>query len=281
MKPVLVEILGWPLRGYGAFVGAALVISMTLVLRYGRRIGIPMQPLLDAAFASVIGGIVGGRLLYILVHARDFLDSPLSALRVWEGGMMYFGGLLVGMVLGIVVAVRRGLPLWPSLDTIAPALGAGQALGRMACLIAGCCYGMEWHGPWSIAFHDELSSVPPSMLGVPLLPTQVLQIAEGLLLWGLGAWMFRRRRWDGQAFLVTMAAAGATRFVIEGLRDDDARGFFFEAWFGHTFSTSRVLGLVMIAGAAIAWAVRAARHVEPRVDDGGPEPGMAGPAPAA
>jgi phosphatidylglycerol---prolipoprotein diacylglyceryl transferase len=238
---------------------------MTLVMRYGRRIGLPQQALLDAAFAAVIGGIVGSRLLYVIIHARDFLEAPLGALKVWEGGMMYFGGLLFGMIVGVAVAVRRGLLLWPALDTVAPALGAGQALGRLACLIAGCCYGMEWDGAWSITFpHDELSSVPPALQGVPLLPAQVLQIGEGLFLWGLGLWAFRRRRWDGEAFVVVMGVAGVTRFLIEGLRDDDARGFFLEETFGHTFSTSRVLGLAMVVFAIAVWVLRTLRQSAPK-----------------
>ena len=146
MKPVLLWIYEWPLRGYGAFVGACLVVGMSLVMRYGRRTGLPAQGLLDAAFAAVMGGIVGSRLLYVLVHSGEFVDAPLSALRVWEGGMMYFGGLLVGMVVGSVVAIRRGVNLWAGLDTIAPAMGASQAIGRVACLIAGCCYGPEIGG---------------------------------------------------------------------------------------------------------------------------------------
>lgn len=266
MKPVLVWIYDWPLRGYGAFVGACLVVGMTLVMRYGRRGGLPAQGLLDAAFASVIGGIVGSRLMYIAVHFRTF-ESPLDALKVWEGGMMYFGGLLLGMFVGIAVALRRGITLWAAVDTVAPSLGAGQAIGRVACLIAGCCYGMEMHGPWSIAFPpSDHSSVPPGLWGVPLLPTQVLQIAEGLFLWGLGVWLYKRRKWDGQPFIVVMGVAGLTRFLIEGLRDDDARGFFLEAQFGHTFSSSRVLGLAMIAGALAAYALRTFQYSAPRAD---------------
>ena len=265
MKPVLVELFDWPLRSYGAFVGIALVVGMTLILRYGRREGtVSSYALLDATFAAVIGGIVGSRLLYLLVHARDFVDQPWAALRVWEGGMMYFGGLLFGMVTGVVVALRRGVSLWPALDTVAPVLGPGQALGRIACLVAACCYGPEWHSPFAITFHDELSSVPLHLLGVPLLPVQVLQIGEGILLWALGAWVLRHKRWDGQPFLVVMAAAGATRFLLEGLRDDEARGFFLQAQFGETFSTSRVLGLVMIAAAALAWAWRSSRAAAPK-----------------
>jgi len=267
VKPVLVWIYEWPLRGYGAFVGACLVVGMSLVMRYGRRSGLPVQGLLDAAFASVIGGIVGSRLLYVLVHYRDFMEAPLTALRVWEGGMMYFGGLLSGMVVGSIVAIKRGVNLWAGLDTVAPAMGASQAIGRVACLIAGCCYGMEIGGPWAISFpHDELSSIPSILQGVPLLPVQVLQIGEGLFLWWLGVWLFKHRRFDGQPFLIVLGVAGLTRFVLEGLRDDDARGFFFQETFGRTFSTSRVLGLGMMAAALVALVIRHTRQAAPRGD---------------
>lgn len=267
MKPVLLWISEWPLRGYGAFVGACLVVGMSLVMRYGRRIGLPAQGLLDAAFGAVIGGIVGSRLLYVLVHSSDFIEAPLSALRVWEGGMMYFGGLLSGMIVGSVIAVRRGVNLWAGLDTIAPAMGASQAIGRVACLIAGCCYGAEIESAWAVTFpHEELSSIPPLQQGAPLLPIQILQIGEGIFLWWLGVWAFKRRKWDGQAFLLIMGVAGLTRFVLEGLRDDDARGFFMQETFGKTLSTSRVLGLAMIAAAILAFVVRNARQAAPRGD---------------
>ena len=282
MKPVLLEILGWPLRTYGALVGACLVVGMTLVLRYGRRSGIDQHALLDAVFASVIGGIVGSRLLYIIVHARDFLDQPLGALKLWEGGMMYFGGLLFGMVCGIFVAWRRGLDLWPALDTVAPAMGPSQGIGRVACLAAACCYGGEWNHPLAVTFHDPLSSVPAGLLGVPLLPVQVLQIAEGILLWGVGLWALKRRRWHGEAFLLVMAVAGATRFVLEGLRDDDARGFFLQDTFGKSLSTSRLLGLGMIAGAAAIWLWKRSRARAPvSTPPEGTSPGVAESAPAA
>ena len=276
MKPVLIWIQDWPLRGYGAFVGACLVVGMTLVMRYGRRSGLAPQGLLDAAFASVIGGIVGSRLMYVVVHFRS-LESPLDAFRVWEGGMMYFGGLLLGMFVGVAVALRRGMKLWPAVDVVAPSLGAGQAIGRVACLIAGCCYGMEHQSAWSITFPAvELSSVPPALQGIPLLPVQVLQIGEGVLLWALGVYAYKYRRFDGQPFILVMGVAGLTRFLIEGLRDDDARGFFMEETFGHTFSSSRVLGLAMILGAIVAYGIRTLRHAAPKAGEAPEIPAEAG-----
>ncbi len=265
MKPILIELFGYHLRGYGAFVGAALVISMSIVMRYGRRLGLKQEALLDATFASVIGGLIGGRLMFVIVHWPSFASNPLSMFHVWEGGMMYFGGLVLGIVSGSVVAIRKGLPIWRGVDTVAPAMGAGQALGRMACVVAGCCYGPVHHGPWAITFTDKEASVPPELLGEPLLAIQIFQIFEGLFLFGLAVLLFRRRKFDGQTFLLTLAAAGVTRFLMEGLRDDPARGFFLPSVFGETFSSSRVvgIGLVVISLSLYAWRVFSLRGSAP------------------
>ncbi len=243
MKPVLLWLGSYPIRGYGAFVGAALVISMTLVMRYGRRVGLRQDHLLDAAFASVIGGLIGSRLMYVVVHAGDFRGDPLAVLRVWEGGMMYFGGLVLGILTGTVVAIRKGLPIWAAVDCVAPAMGAGQAIGRVACLVAACCYGPPHAGEWGIVFTDPYASAP---LGVSLLPVQIFQVIEGMLLWGVGAWLFKHRRFDGMAFLGTLALAGFTRIVMEEFRGDDARGFFLQSVFGETVSSSRAVGIALI-----------------------------------
>lgn len=243
MKPVLLWLGDYPIRGYGAFVGAALVISMTLVMRYGRRIGLRQDYLLDSAFASVIGGLIGARLMYVLVHAGDFTGDPFAVLRVWEGGMMYFGGLVLGIVSGTVVAIRKGLPIWSAVDCVAPAMGAGQAIGRVACLVAACCYGPPHAGEWGIVFTDPYASAP---LGVPLLPVQIFQIIEGMVLWAFGSWLFKHRTFDGQAFLGTLALAGFSRIVMEGFRGDDARGFFLQPVFGETISSSRAVGVGLI-----------------------------------
>ena len=79
-------------------------------------------------------------------------------------------------------------------------------------------------------------------------------------------WLFKHRRFDGQPFLIVLGVAGLTRFVLEGLRDDDARGFFFQETFGRTFSTSRVLGLGMMAAALVALVIRHTRQAAPRGD---------------
>lgn len=260
MKPILLELFGFPIRGYGAFVGAALVISMSIVMRYGRRLGLKQEALLDASFASVIGGLVGGRLMFVIVHWRDFVGDPLSIFQVWEGGMMYFGGLVLGIASGTVVAIRKGLPIWRGVDTIAIAMGPGQALGRVACVVAGCCYGPRHDGPWAIVFTDPNASIPQGpggLNGVPLLPVQIFQVFEGLALFAFALILFRYRRWDGQTFLLTLAAAGFTRIVMEGLRDDPARGFVLESVFGQTLSSSRAVGLALIAGSLALYAYRA------------------------
>lgn len=264
MHPLLIQLGHIPIRAYGAFVGAALVCGMSLTVRYGRRGGMSGERILDAAYAGVIAGLIGGRLMYILVHAPEFVRDPLSALKVWEGGMMYFGGLVLGVVAGIFVAVRLGLPLWRAADSIAPAMGAGQAMGRIACLCAGCCYGKPWSGPLAVVFRNPLAAVPPSLLGVGLIPTEAMQIGEGLFLWWLGVFLLRRKKWDGQAFLWTFAAAGVTRALIEELRGDAARGFLMPSVFGEAFPSSRVVGIAMVLVAVSVSIWKAREHAARR-----------------
>jgi phosphatidylglycerol:prolipoprotein diacylglycerol transferase len=256
VHPVLIWLGSIPVRAYGAFVGAALVTGMSLCVRYARRVGIPGERMLDATYASVVAGLIGARLMYVLVHIGDFTNDPMAALRVWEGGMMYFGGLVMGIVVGSWAAIRLKVPIWSGVDCIAPAMGAGQAVGRIACLAAGCCYGKKYAGMWSITFSDPLAAAPPHLA---LIPTQALQIGEGLLLWWFGAWMFKHRRWDGQAFLYTLAAAGVTRSLLEELRGDSARGFFMPSMFGESMPSSRVVGIALVAAAVGVTIVRTAK----------------------
>jgi phosphatidylglycerol---prolipoprotein diacylglyceryl transferase len=261
VHPVLFFLGRIPIRAYGAFVGAALVAGMSMVVRYGRRNGLPGDRLLDATYAGVVAGLVGGRVMYVLVHLGDFRADPMAALRVWEGGMMYFGGLVLGVIVGCLAAHRAGLSIWRSADCIAPAIGAGQAVGRVACLAAGCCYGKVCSWPIAISFHDHLAAIPPDLLGRSLIPTQVLQMGEGLFLWVLGAWMFRRKTWDGQAFLYTFAAAGVTRALLEELRGDSARGFLLPSILGDSMPSSRVVGVAMVM---VALGIAAAKTIRAR-----------------
>lgn len=265
MKPILFWLGEWPVRGYGAFVGAALVISMSLAVRYARRSGLSPERFLDASFAGVVGGLLGGRLMFVLVHAKDFAHDPLAAIRIWEGGMMYFGGLVLGTVAAVLAARRLRVPVWAGLDCIAPAIGAGQAVGRVACLLAGCCYGPPHDGPLGIAFHADGTAAP---IGVSLLPVQLFQVAEGLLLFAFGAWAFRHRRWSGQAFLATLALAGVTRFLMEGMRGDAARGFLLPELLGETLSSSRAISIGFVVVVAALWTWRSRANAARSVPDG-------------
>ncbi len=259
MKPILVWLHGLPLvgdlpiRGYGAFVGISLLVVMGLGVRYARKQGLPHDRFLDASFLAILGGLVGGRVMYVLVHAREFEGDPMAAFKVWQGGMMYFGGLLLGIAVGVGAAWRLGVRLWPALDCIAPTLGIGQAIGRLGCLVAGCCYGPASDSRFAMAFGDPAAAIPPSLRGVPLVPVQLLQVLEGGVLWALGWWAFRRRRFDGEAFVAVLGLAGLTRIVLEGLRADEARGFLLPALFGDAISSSRAVGGGMIAVALGIW----------------------------
>ena len=105
MHPEIFSIGPVTVYSFGVMLAIAFLASGNVVQRELGRKG--LDPELASTFTlwAAVGGIVGSRLLYVLVHYRDFMEAPLTALRVWEGGMMYFGGLLSGMVVGSIVAV--------------------------------------------------------------------------------------------------------------------------------------------------------------------------------
>jgi len=281
MRPVLFSV---PVGGalvrfpaYGAFVALGFVLGIGLFLRSGRREGFDTGRLQDLAFSSVVLGLVGSRVAFVLVNARAFIgacwpgghDAAVdwvrggcwAPLRFWDGGLVFYGGAAaVGAVLWSF-GRREGWSLLRLGDLAAPSVALGHAVGRIGCLMAGCCYGRACGEPWairfgpgSVAFDDALVGGrlgPGAVATAPLHPTQIYE-ALGELAIFVGLVMLRRR-WaaaghpgsvspGSEAAATARAAAPATpgrllgvyllayallRFGVELFRGDASRGFLF------------------------------------------------------
>lgn len=162
------------------------------------------------------------------------------------------GGVAAGIVTFVAYARARGLPLLRLGDAIAAPLALGQAIGRLGCFSAGCCYGVPSSSSWWAVTFDsaEAASRTGVPLGIPLVPVQLAQAGADLLvaLTLTVLWRFRLR--PGIVFAWYLVLYGTDRFLLEFWRGDTARGF----WFGGTVSTSQILGLAAVA-AGIVWLV--------------------------
>ena len=199
---------------------------------------------------------VGGHLLFVylqwpLVHARWQMGS-------WD--TMLYSGLHAGASIGAVIVVGA-LSFWifrvPALraaDAVVPCIGLSVAIARLGCFLEGCCYGLPCSWPWCISFpegsqpwhvHHSLLLIPPDATwSAPVHPLQLYFAASALLVLAIATWLYPRRRYDGQVFLVGLAVFAATSAALEGLRGDlTLRAY----WGGTPFLTVVALGLLAVA----------------------------------
>jgi len=217
MFPVLLSFKGFHLYTYGVMVALGVLAGVLFVRREARREGFDPERVTDLIFWTLLVGLICSRLVFVLLHWTEYRAEPLRALKFWEGGLVFYGGIVPGILLGIALMRRWGFPLWRTLDLAAPALALGHAIGRLGCFSAGCCYGKPTRLPWGVTFGDPRSLAP---LGVKLHPTQLYSSFGLFCLFFLLLWLRRRRAFGGQVFFTYMALYSAFRFGLEFLRGD-------------------------------------------------------------
>jgi phosphatidylglycerol:prolipoprotein diacylglycerol transferase len=239
MHPVLFHIGPFALHTYGLFVAVAFLSAMGLALREARRVGVDADRLLDLCFYILIAAIVGSRLLYVLLDWPTFRQDPVEIIRIWRGGLVFYGGFIAAFLAALWYIRSKGLALWKTADILAPSIAFGQFVGRIGCLFAGCCYGRPCNLPWAITFTSPESLAPT---GVPLHPTQIYSSLNGLLIFAVLVGLRRLKRFEGQIFWTYVLLYGVSRSIIEFFRGDD-RGTLVSAM----ISTSQIIGVAMAA----------------------------------
>lgn len=139
---------GIPVYGYGTMLFVAFVACTMLATRLGRRVGIPGEVFQELVLWLFVFGIVGARIMFIIYQifweGRQF-RSPLEYFAVWDGGLVFYGSFIGGVIGYLVVDrfLQRKYPFdrWKLLDVAAPCVALGLAIGRLGCLLNGCCYG--------------------------------------------------------------------------------------------------------------------------------------------
>ncbi len=231
------------LHMYGLLLVAALLSALWLAGRLARRHSLDPQKVQDLGIASIIAGLVGAKLLLVIIDFEQYRLSPRALLDVLQSGGVFYGGLLGGLPVAWWYIRKHGLPLLATLDVLAPAVALGQAVGRLGCFAAGCCFGAPSTAPWSVIFHNEdahaLVGVP---LAIPLHPSQLYEsfATFGLLLVLLA--VLKKRRFEGQVVATYLLIYAVIRFVLEFFRGDIARG----TVFGGALSTSQFIAVVVV-----------------------------------
>jgi len=221
VHPILFEIGGWPFPTYGLLLAASFLLALRVALGYARREGVQPEMVMNLWLWVLIAGVLGAKVLLYLTDLGYYWRNPGAIVASLRSAGVFYGGFAAGIAAGVFYIRRHGLPLWKCLDLSSPALALAQSLGRLGCLAAGCCYGRPTRLAWGITFHDSqaraITGVP---LELPLHPTQAIMSVVAFLCFLVLARFYRRKRFDGEVFLLYAFMETITRFGIEFLRGD-------------------------------------------------------------
>ena len=254
IDPIIAQLGPFQLGWHGVFSLLALVVGVWLGLGRAGQLGIDVDTMVSGLGWVIAGAVVGARLFHVLDHLPYYAQHPLEIVAVWQGGIAVYGGFVGGVLAGAVAAWRLGLPVWRSLDSAAPAMLVGQAVGRIGCLINGDAWGGPTGCPCGVVYWHEHALLPPELLGVPTHPYPLYEIAAVVGLLGL-LWVMRGRlARPGTIFLVTTIGYGVIRFFLSFVRQETVIVFGLQE-----------AQLVALATAAIALAILASRLIFARV----------------
>jgi len=255
MHPKILDIGPVTIHTYGLLLAVAFIAGIWLVSRNARRAGIDPDAMWNMGLIIIFAALVGAKVLLFLSDFSYYSQNPreIFSLSTLRSTGVYYGGLLLALAASAWYLRRAHLPGWKVADLAAPGIALGQAVGRLGCLSAGCCFGKPTQLPWGITFTDRYAydniGVP---LNVPLHPTQLYEAGAALLLFLFLQWRLAKRHFEGQIILEYLLLYAAARFVIEFFRDDE-RGFLFH----RLFSTSQFIGiLTMLAAAGLFFYLR-------------------------
>ena len=257
MYPRLFELGPITVYTYGVLLAAAYLLGLQLARVRAQARGLDANRVLDLGIYIIIAALIGAKLLLLVTDFDAYRANPRELLTLARSGGVFYGGLILAVVVALLYIRKIGLPLWTTCDVFAPGIAVGHVVGRFGCLFAGCCYGKPTTVPWAITFRDPFAQVNVGTpLNQPLHPTQLYEAgAELIILIILLTTERKGRPYPGRTFWLYMLLYAVSRFIIEFYRGDE-RGSV------GSFSTSQFIS-VLLAPLAIGMLLYLARQSAP------------------
>jgi phosphatidylglycerol:prolipoprotein diacylglycerol transferase len=297
MLPTFGTLFGEPIPAYFVMLMAGFGIATWVASGMAKRQGLDKEVIIDLSLLSLLCGVLGGRLLHVFADGYfwDYVHLCTDPSRViwhsvtssrecqdlggswqagssachaitrdcfawaefWNGGLAYYGGLVVATIAGIAFLKREHFPLGKGVDIVGAVLPLGIFFGRLGCFLGGCCFGTPSGSRFAVSFpggsaasYEQFEAGLLSDKSLPSLPVHPTQLYEAVGCLVLAAWLLLRvhprKHFDGEVLLQFLIGYAVLRFFIEYLRADD-RG----ALIG--LSTSQWIGILIVASCAALW----------------------------
>lgn len=248
MHPILFKIGPLTIHTYGLLVAAGFLLGLGLAVRQAKKEGIAPNKIVDLGFYILLSALIGSRLFFIFINAGYYMKNLLEIFKIWEGGLVFYGGVLLVVPAFLWYVRKNSLGIWSTADLFAPSLAISHAMGRIGCFFAGCCHGKPVEGlPWAVTFTDPESL---ALIGIPLHPTQLYESLGEFLNFFILIILRRYKSFNGQLFMTYILLYSVLRFVVEFYRGDVGRGFI-TSWLSLSQGISILMFLIAVAGLII------------------------------
>jgi len=222
IDPVIFTVGGFEIRWYGVIsaIGMAVAIIIPILLARGKNTGVTREQILSIAPWAILGGIVFARLIHVLDKWSEIYSKDPWSIFGLEG-LGIFGAIIGATIAGVIYAKIAGFPIGKIADLAAPGAILGQAIGRIGCIINGCCYGEPTDLPWGVFYTHPSSEAFKEGHTEIVHPTHAYELLFDLALFGVLMLLRGKLRRDGALFLIYLIAYSIGRFLITMLRVND------------------------------------------------------------
>jgi len=206
------HIFGFNVPAYGIMVLIAVITAYFAMAYFSRRENIPFEKLENLFIATFLSAVLGSRVFYLIEH---HIFSFSNLIKVWEGGLDFFGGFVFAAITVLIGIKILDLPFWKILDIAAISLILAHSVGRLGCWLAGCCYGKPTTLPIGVIFPPQ--SIAPS--GIALYPTQLMESTGNFIGYLLLFYIYwKGKPFDGIIISLYLIWYGTERFLLEFIR---------------------------------------------------------------
>lgn len=262
--------LAVPVHTYGILVAGGFLVAMTMAARAAERSGLDRERVLDLSFGILVAAMIGSRVLFIVVNWDDYAHDLLGIFEFWKGGLVFYGGFIGAVLFSVWYMRKHEMSFFPYADALGPTVAIGQALGRLGCFAAGCCWGAACDShylfaarfpPESLAYQSQAAQHAlgaGALTTIPIHPTQLYESLGCALIFLFLSWYRSRKRFHGELLALYLMLYAPLRAMVETFRGDEERGRVFNflggmarhAWWN--LSTSELISVgIFAAGVAV------------------------------
>lgn len=211
MYPEICKLGPFTVYSYGLMLAIAFAVTSALIIRQAKKQDLNTDTIFNLTFIVFISGVIGARILYVIYNWGYYLKSPREIIMLQHGGLAWFGGLISGALTGFLYLKSRKLPVYKILDLVVPFAALGQAIGRIGCLLNGCCYGYESLSGLFFPTHQAI-----------LVPVQIYSSLALIIIFIILRFLQDKPHREGQIFYAYLLLYSAKRFFIEFWRADNS-----------------------------------------------------------